>query len=172
MQNSSPLEVNVGKINPSRLSQGYVVHLLSNLGFHGLFNHNQPWKQSLVAGNFPATKMGHFASTLLFFLYIYISWMKWYEKYWNDQLRIQNHGHEFRITKTHSEPWWFTVVAVIHRNPDQEGSGAATNAAHRFPAFRKKKHSPFWNHRFLNECRVTIANAHPWWPRFIRQKNL
>ena len=104
--------------------------------------------------------------------YIYISWMKWYEKYWNDQLRIQNHGHEFRITKTHSQPWWFTVVAVIHRNPDQEGSGAATNAAHRFPAFRKKKHSPFWNHRFLNECRVTIANAHPWWPRFIRQKNL
>lgn len=69
---------------------------------------------------------------------------------------------EFRITDTNSESPrlihnrnWFTVVAVIHRNPDEEGSGAATKAAHRFPA-------PFWNHRFLNECRVTIANAHPW----------
>jgi len=59
LQNSSPLEVNVGKINPSRLSQGYVVHLLSNLG---LMVCEKSTLETIVGpGNFPATKWGHFA---------------------------------------------------------------------------------------------------------------
>lgn len=82
---------------------------------------------------------------------------------------------EFRITDTNSESPrlihnrnWFTVVAVIHRNPDQEGSGAATNAAHRFPAFREKKTlsvlEPSVSKRMPrhhSECPSLVTKIHP-----------
>lgn len=75
---------------------------------------------------------------------------------------------EFRITDTNSESPrlihnrnWFTVVAVIHRNPDQEGSGAATNAAHRFPAFREKTIVSKRMPRHHSECPSLVTKTHP-----------